>query len=342
MALKTRALARSVGLVGVMLSVLAVLGTAGPALAQGPRPVVKIGYLPTDSFAALFLLADRYLPEAGLGAEMVRLAGGPEILSQVVTGQLHVGGAGLGAAVFNAVAGGLPVEVVAPLHQGWVEDYFTVRKAVWGTAVKRIADLRGRPVALNIRGAAVEWMLEQVLRRDGIGIRDVQIRLMPFPDMVPALESGAVDAAILSEPFPTLAEDQGVGVRPLPRPGGGRATPITVVFWNRDWARAHPDLAHRVMLAYLRAARDLALDDGWKQERNIALMLKYTAARAEVLRRARSHVLDPNLELDPGVLESMQTFNAELGYLKYRDLLPASRLFTFTYRDRALAELGRK
>lgn len=342
MALKARTPRRPVRVAAGIAGLLALLGTLAGAHAQGARPMVKIGYLPTDSFAALFLLADRYLPEAGIGAEMVRLAGGPEILSQVVTGQLHMGGAGLGAAIFNAVAGGLPVEVVAPLHQGWVEDYFTVRKAVWGTAVRRIADLRGRPVALNIRGAAVEWMLEQVLRRDGIGIRDVQIRLMPFPDMVPALESGAVDAGILSEPFPTLAEEKGVGVRPLPRPTGGRATPITVVFWNRDWARTHPELAHRVMLAYLRAARDLALDDGWKQERNIALMLKYTAARAEVLRKARSHVLDPNLELDPAVLESMQTFNAELGYLKYRDPLPASRLFSFGYRDRALAELGRK
>jgi NitT/TauT family transport system substrate-binding protein len=342
MALKAWRSTLAVGLAGVMACLWVALAPSGPALAQGGRPVVKIGYLPTDSFAALFLLADRYLPEAAIGTEMVRLGGGPEILSQVVTGQLHMGGAGLGAAVFNAVAGGLPVEVVAPLHQGWVEDYFTVRKAVWGTAIKRIADLRGRPVALNIRGAAVEWMLEQVLRRDGLGIRDVQIRLMPFPDMVPALESGAVDAGILSEPFPTLAEEKGVGVRPLPRPAGGRATPITVVFWNRDWARAHPELAHRVMLAYLRAARDLALDDGWKQERNLALMLKYTAARAEVLRKARPHVLDPNLELDPAVLESMQAFNAELGYLKYRDLLPATRLFTFAYRDRALRELGRK
>ena len=48
-------------------------------------------------------------------------------------------------------------------------------------------------------------MLDQVLRRDGLTIKDVQVKIMPFPDMVPALESGAVDAAILTEPFPTLA-----------------------------------------------------------------------------------------------------------------------------------------
>ncbi len=168
----------------------------------------------------------------------------------------------MGAAGFNAVAAKLPLEFIAPLHMGYLEDYFTVRKALWGSQVKRIADLKGRPVALNTRGAAVEWMLDQVLRRDGLTIKDVQIKIMPFPDMVPALESGAVDAGIVTEPFPTLAEDKGVGVRPLERPAGAKAIPITATFWNAEWAKANPDLAHRVMLAYVRAVRDLAAEGG--------------------------------------------------------------------------------
>ena len=128
----------------------------------------------------------------------------------------------MGAAGFNAVVSGLPVEYVAPLHAGFVEDYFVVRKDLWGKDVKRIADLKGRTVALNIRGAAVEWMLDMALRRDGLTIKDVQVKLMPFPDMVPALESGAVDAAILSEPFPTLAEEDGIAVRPLTKAPGAK------------------------------------------------------------------------------------------------------------------------
>src|SRR5262245_65989242 len=111
---------------------------------------------------------------------------------------------------------------------------------------------------------------------------------LQFPDMVPALETGAVEAAILTEPFPTLAEERGVAVRPLPRPAGAKATPITAIFWNKDWATKEPELAQKVMVAYLKAARDLALDNGWKQERNIDLMVKYTGAKADVDRKARS------------------------------------------------------
>jgi len=331
---------RSVAL-ALLVAVAAVALAAGGGVAQAPT--VKIGYIPSDSFAVLLILADRYLTPAGINVQMVRLPSGAEITSQVATGQLQLGGTGLGAAGFNAVASKLPVEFIAPLHYGYLEDYFTVRKASWGSQVKRVADLKGRPVALNTRGAAVEWMLDQVLRRDGLTIKDVQVRIMPFPDMVPALESGAVEAGIITEPFPTLAEEKGVGVRPLPRPAGARAIPITATLWNVEWARANADLAHKVMVGYLRAARDLAANGGkgWSEDRNIDIIVKYTSARREVVKKARPHVIDPDLEMDPSLLDSMQKLSAELGYLKYKDMLSVEQLFNFAHRDRAVKELGR-
>jgi ABC-type nitrate/sulfonate/bicarbonate transport system substrate-binding protein len=327
-----------------LMAVFAVMAAWPGDRAAGQAPAVKIGYIPSDSFAVLFLLADRYLTPAGVNVQMVRLPSGAEITSQVATGQLQMGGAGMGAAGFNAVAAKLPIEFIAPLHMGYLEDYFTVRKAVWGSEVKRIADLKGRPVALNTRGAAVEWMLDQVLRRDGLTIKDVQVKIMPFPDMVPALESGAVDAGIVTEPFPTLAEDKGVGVRPLPRPAEARPIPITAAFWNAEWAKSNADLAHRLMLGYVRAVRDLAAESGrgWTEDRNVDVIVKYTGAKPEVIKRARPHVVDPNLELDPSLLDSMQKLNADLGYLKYTEFLSADRLFRFAYRDRAVRELGRR
>src|SRR5262245_61939710 len=146
----------------LLVAVLLALAAAAPVSSQ-TKPTVRVGYIPSDSFAALYIMADRHLPAAGIGVETVRLAGGTEILSQVATGQLQMGGTGMGAAGFNAVASSLPVEFVAPLHMGYLEDYFTVRKALWGSEVKRIADLKVRPVALNTKGAAVQWMLDQVL-----------------------------------------------------------------------------------------------------------------------------------------------------------------------------------
>lgn len=51
---------------------------------------------------------------------------------------------------------------------------------------------------------------------------------------------------------------------------------------------------------------------------------------------------EPNLDLDTSTLESMQKLNAELGYLKYTEFLSVDRIFTWTYRDRAVKELDRR
>ena len=325
--------------IAVALS-LVPLGWTSPTRAAD---ALKIGFIPTDSSAALMIAADRYLPGDGFDVEMVRLPSGAAILTQVATGQLQVGGGALGAAAYNAIAQGLPVKFVASLHNGFVEDYFTVQKSAWESGqLGGVAGLRGQPVAVNARGVATEWMLDQVLRPHGITIDDVDLRTMPFPDMVVGLESGAILAGILSEPAPTLAEDRGVGIRPIPRPANAVPVPITMVFWNTDWAAANPDAANRFMVAYLNAARDLALNDGWKNEANLAVMGAYTGANLDVMRRARAHHIDPNLAVDQAILDAQQVFNRDRGYLEYSGLLSTDQVFDWSYLEAALARLGRR
>ena len=70
---------------------------------------------------------------------------------------------------------------------------------------------------------------------------------MPFPDMVPALESGAVEAAIVSEPFPTLAEESGIAVRPLSRPPDAKAAPITAHLLEQGVGGEQPGARPTVM-----------------------------------------------------------------------------------------------
>ncbi|MCL6499053.1 MAG: ABC transporter substrate-binding protein [Firmicutes bacterium] len=329
---------RSAWLVGVAV----VLALASGLRAAPARWKIRMGYIPVDSHAAQYIAAERYLPQEGFEVELVRLPSGAEILSQVAIGQLQVGGGALGAAAYNAVAQGHPVKFVAPLHNGFIENYFTVRRAIWGSEINRIAQLRGKPVAINARGVATEYMLDRALRTDGIAVEDVDLKTMPFPDMVPALETGAIWAGILSEPFPTIAEDRGVGVRPLRIPPGARPIPITFVFLNTDWAKRNPQAAQRFVVAHLKAARDLALNNGWQREDNMQLMVKYTGARIELLRRARPHHLDPNLAVDLRALEDQQRFYMRRGYLTYRELLPLERVFDFSYLQAALRELGRR
>lgn len=326
---------------GIWIVVVA-LAVGGANATPVQREPLRIGFIPVDSFAALYVAADRYLPREGFEVELVRLPSGAEILSQVAIGQLHIGGGAMGAAAFNAAAEGLPIRFVASLHNGFIEDYFTVRKAIWGTEINRIAQLRGKPVAINARGVVTEYMMDRVLRSDGIRIEEVELKTMPFPEMVPALENGSIWAGIISEPFPTLAEERGVGVRPLRKPPGARPIPFTFVFWNTEWATRNPQSAQRFIVAYLRAARDLALGDGWRREDNLQVMAKYTGARLELLRKARPHHLDPNLSVDLRQLDDQQRFYMRRGYLRYASPLPLDRVFDLRFVQQAVRELGRR
>src|SRR2546428_13338326 len=89
---------------GVWLAMvaLAALAAASPVSPQA-KPTVRVGYIPSDSFAALYIMADRHLPAAGIGVGTVRLAGGAQNLSQGATRPRPVGGAGVGGAGVQAV-----------------------------------------------------------------------------------------------------------------------------------------------------------------------------------------------------------------------------------------------
>ena len=223
---------------GRMLVVAAVifLGSTAPLSAQS---VVKIGFVPSESFAPLFVAHERgYFKAQGLSTELVRLPSGAAILTQVSTGDIQVGGGALGAAGFNAANQKLPVAFVAPMHFAYVEDYLVIRKAeIDAGRFKSVADLRGKPCAINAKGVATEWVLDEVLKPGGIRIDNVDVKTLPFPEMLPALDNGAIVCGIVTEPFATQAEEKNIGVRPLKAKPGAKPVPITVAFWNSDWAK---------------------------------------------------------------------------------------------------------
>src|SRR5678816_1034741 len=108
----------------IPLLTVILLGVVRPVSAQS---VVKIGFVPSESFAPLFVAHERgYFKAQGLTTELVRLPSGAAILTQVSTGDMQVGGGALGAAAFNAAQQKLPVAFVAPMHFAYTEDYLSL------------------------------------------------------------------------------------------------------------------------------------------------------------------------------------------------------------------------
>jgi NitT/TauT family transport system substrate-binding protein len=321
--------------------VAALLVGAGPAPAQVS---IRMGYIPVESHAAEYVAQEKgYYRAQGLTTELVRLPSGAAILTQVSTGDLQVGGGALGAAGFNAIHGKLPVAFVAPMHYSFSEDYFMVRKVDFlAGRIKTVADLKGKPCAVNAKGVATEWMLEKVLRRyGGIGIEDVDLKALPFPEQVAALENGAISCGIVSEPFATLAEEKGVATRPFQAPVA-KPDPITMVFWNTDWAKKNEAAARGFMTAYLRAVRDLSEPGAYQQPAHMEMIAKYTGVTPAVLAKTRRPYFNANLELDEKVMMDQQEFNLRRGYLKYTTAKPIKELVDLSVAEVVVRQMGRK
>ena len=187
----------------------------------------------------------------------------------------------------------------------------------------------------------MEWSLNEMLKGGNFTIKDVDLRIMPFPEMVIALETGAISAAAIPEPIATSAEMKGVGIRPWKAPSDVKPPPSTNVFWNTLWAAKNQDMARGLMVTYLKAVRDLSGKDAWRKPENLAIIQKYTKVAPDVSIKAKAPSFSPNLEIDMKILMDQQQFFLERGYLKYETLVPVETMLDFSYADYAVKKLGR-
>ena len=173
-----------------------------------------------------------------------------------------------------AVAGGVPLKIVAPVGQGQ-DVYIVVRK---GLAAKSLADLKGKRIALH-RGRPWELPFSKLVDSSGLKLSDFRI-VNINPSATPAaLESGSVDAAVLLSDG-LLVEQKGVGrviwsTRNAPADWKMRAE----LFGRADFVDAHPDLTQLVVDAFVKAA-------AWSSDE---------ANKAEVIRKAARGALPEDI-----------------------------------------------
>lgn len=304
-------------------------------------PLVRVGHVPVTIYAPLFIAAEKgYFEEEGMRVELLPVDGGTENVVQVSAGNFDVAGGGIGAGMLNAVARGIEFEIVAPLHteRPPLTSPLVVSKARFDSGeITEVADLAGMTVSTNSKGAATEYWLWRALQQGGLDFPDVEVIGVGFRDVAPALENGSLDAAILGEPLATLVEDQGLIAR-LSQDFIEDFT-STVIYYNKEWAVANPELAAGFVKAYIRGARDLN-GDAWYDEENLAIIEKYTGVPADVVARANRSYHDPNGFVPIDDLMELQRFFGDQGQLSYDKPIDLSAYINTSYAEAALEELG--
>lgn len=298
---------------------------------------IRVAYLDTGSSLPMFMTSDKYADQVGITLDMELVSSGNEAITGVATGQYDVGFAGIGSASYNAVDEGLPVRYVAPMHAGYLEDYFIISAEyadspeAAAALAEDMSDLAGETFAVNAPGVVTEALMGQALERVGLSFGDVEIEYIPYGDQVPALANGGIVAGILSEPFPTRAEESEAGYRPWDTPDTD-PQPFTGIIYNIDWAEENPELAEAYMEAYAAAAQDLA-DNGWDTEEALDLVEKYTGADPEVVAASRQHHIPGDLSVNFDDLLRYQEFYMEQGSLNYDEIIPEEEVWDLRWRD---------
>ncbi|WP_322806045.1 ABC transporter substrate-binding protein [Thermanaerothrix sp.] len=81
--------------------------------------------------------------------------------------------------------------------------------AAKGANIKQVADLKGVPVGVS-QATVIEYLTQRLLEVQGFQPDEIQTISVPkIPDRMALLASGELKAAMLPEPFATLAEQQG-------------------------------------------------------------------------------------------------------------------------------------
>lgn len=308
--------------------------------------VVRMGYLGVSSDAGIFIALDKgYFREQGLELSLERFGIGADQMALLGAGRLDIASGAPSPTLFNAVARGLPVAVVADkgsLRKGFGFNVLVVRKTLVDSGqFKGLSDLRGRVLGSASPASIVTFENYLILKKGGLGAKDVTTEYMDFADQPAAMANGKIDAAVMVEPFATAAEARGIGKIIMPLDEILPDFQTSVIYYNTVWAREHPEEARRWMVAYVRALRyyNVALRDRQVRDDVITIMTGHTPIKS---REVWDKMIWPGLNPD-GAITVRTILDYERWLLNTHQIsvfLPSTRFVDPSYVKHAISVLG--
>jgi NitT/TauT family transport system substrate-binding protein len=340
---------RILGAIGGALVAGAAVLVAGAAQAQALAEV-RLGTNLVISDAPFFIAERKgYFKAHGLAVKLINFDSGPKMIAPLGSGQLDVAAGATSAGLFNAVARGIDIKIVADKGTaipGASYMPIIVRKQLVDSGkVKGAKDLKGLKVAEAGQGGSPGSTLNEALKKAGLKYGDVvHVHNMGYPQHVSALQNGAVDASVTTEPSLTQALEQGIAVR-LPGEDAYPNQQVAVLLYGGEFIKKQPDVARRFMVAYLKGVRDYndALKDGRFTGSAADEVVKIIAQDSNVkdaalIRKMTANGCNPDGRVNEASLRTDLQFFREAGYLQGN--VTVEQLVDHSFVDAALNVLG--
>ena len=185
------------------LAVFLVMGSASAGLFDflggDSGNTVKIGYLPSDHDAALFVAdAQGLYKNKGINTELVQFNNGGDLMTAMASGDVDVGYVGI-APVLSSVSSGVPVKVISAAQ---IEGSGLI--VTKDSNIATAKDLAGKTVATPGEASIQHVLLSAYLKTNGMSLNDINESAMKVPSINDALKTGNLPAAITFQPYVSL------------------------------------------------------------------------------------------------------------------------------------------
>jgi sulfonate transport system substrate-binding protein len=305
---------------------LIALGLLGANAASGNAEPVKIRAswtVPVANWPSLLLEKKDLAKHLGQSyvLEDVRFNGTPPMITALATGDIEIGNlaySSLALAVENA--GMEDLRVIADEFQDGVNGYYTNEFFVLADGpVQKIEDLKGKVIATNAVGSAVDIAMRAMLRKHGLeDKRDYTVVEAPFPTMKAMLAEKKVDMIPGVTPFSYDPELRKVG-RVLFTQKEGVGTTQMIVWAAR---KGFLDKNRAAMVDFMEDVLRIVqwYTDPANHKEVVAIAAKLTKRPPEAfdawLLSKKDYYRDPNMIPNLDALQANVTMQKELGFLK--------------------------
>ncbi|WP_127503896.1 ABC transporter substrate-binding protein [Actinoplanes solisilvae] len=228
--------------------VLAACGGDGdePAETAGPDKV-NVGVIAIVDVAPIYLgQAKGFFKQRNIDLTLTTAQGGAAIVPAVLSGEFQFGFSNT-ISLLLAQSRKVPIKAIANGNNSTGVDGkdFAGLFVKADSPIKSAKDLAGRTVAANTLKNIVETTVRSSVRKDGGDAAKVKFTELAFPDQLPALQSGQVDAIFVVEPFQQAAE--AAGARKIASSYVDAAPNLTVAmyFTSQELLAKDPDLVKR-------------------------------------------------------------------------------------------------
>ncbi len=196
-------------------------------------PLIRIAHgAYNEKIAAMWIGVEQgFFRKHGLNVEVINIRSGPQTIAAMSSGDIQIAYT-IPGSVLSAAAGGMDLAFFAGLVNRADGDFMS------SPAIRSAEDLKGKRVGVQSIGGGVWSMTMLALEHLGLDPTRDKITLLILGDqsvLTPALATGGIDAAYLSETYSATLKNKGFNVlvdmakAPIPYQGLALAAPRSYI-----------------------------------------------------------------------------------------------------------------